>query len=136
MKSMPTYIIEILRELYKSRDWIEVYSFHSKYKLSPIQISESLNFIRERGLAEIERQEGYRLRILPDGVRWIDANAVDLFLTPRAQERWRRLPKRPTNADDAVYLPKMSNLEVDFFAQFAIERRGGSDELLEVDTES
>lgn len=122
MTMLPSYMVEILRDLYEGRDWIDVYSFHLRYRLSPVQVSESLTFLRSEKIAEVDRAEsGYRIKILPGGVQWIDSNISELFLTPRARTGWRRSPLRPSRDKGEMYLPKMSNLEVDFLATLGLE---------------
>ncbi|TPI32011.1 hypothetical protein FJW08_09570 [Mesorhizobium sp. B3-2-1] len=119
MKNYPTFVLEVLREIYRDRGWVEVYQFHKRYRLSPLQMVECVDFLQANEIAAAEHDEaGLRIRLLPQGAAWIDAHAPDLFMRPRADEEWRYVPKRRSRADDAdMYVPRMSNLELDFLTK-------------------
>lgn len=115
----PTFILEILREIYRNRGWVDGYQFHKRYRLSPLQMLESVDFLQANEIAAVEHDEaGLRIRLLPQGVAWIDAHAPELFMRPRADKEWRFVPQRPARTEDLdLYVPRMSSLELDFLTK-------------------
>ncbi|ESZ70683.1 hypothetical protein X727_12800 [Mesorhizobium sp. L103C119B0] len=118
----PTFMVEILKEIYRNRGWIDVYQFHERYRLSPVQVLDGVDFLQANGISAVERSEAsFRIKILPQGIAWIDAHAPELFLSPRADKGWRYSPERPSRAPEDFYVPRMSNLELDFLTKLGEE---------------
>lgn len=105
--------IELLKELY-SKDKIEFYFFHEKYKLSPAQLARALRKFSEKELIEIENN---LVILTKKGREWIFHNRLKLFLSEKSKY-WKNIPeemKQDSLAINELYLPVKKNIDKELF---------------------
>ena len=69
---------ELLLELFRNRDGIDVYRLHQRYMLSPGQLAEALAAFGERGLVEYLNR---RARLTDKGREWLLAGRKEMFFS-------------------------------------------------------
>lgn len=111
-----SYFREVVRSLYKADGWFDLFCLHKEKRLSPAQIAECIDLLTSKGHAELG-ENPLQLRLTPDGYRWVDENAVDLFLRFRADQEWRATPV--AEGPKEPYIPTSSELELDFLTKLA-----------------
>src|SRR5690349_6164861 len=99
---------EILRALFECGDWLDLYTIHEEYLLSPGQLSYAVrNFARDR----IVEADGLLVRLTEHGQKWVFAHRREIFLSDR-HRYWvepfndSALPPMPVTQP---YLPKLKN---------------------------
>jgi hypothetical protein len=102
----------IIRDLYKSNDWVDLYSIHKKYLLSPIQMLDFCQASSEKGIIEIE---GRMARITDFGRIWSIKNRHRIFSSERPWAKGSSYLRKDRRAVEQPYLPKLELLEKDFF---------------------
>ena len=101
--------IELLKWLY-SKDKIEFYFFHEKYRLSPAQLARSLKKFFDLELIEIDN---VLIILTQKGREWIFHNRLKLFLSKKSKY-WKNIPeemKQDTLAINELYLPFKKNID-------------------------
>lgn len=105
--------IELLKELY-SKEKIEMYYFHEKYKLSPAQLGRTIKKFKEAGLIIIDEKN---VILLEKGRKWIIGNRRDLFLNERSKY-WKKIPeqmKQESLAINELYKPDRKKIDKEIF---------------------
>jgi hypothetical protein len=104
---------EILRTMFERGDWLDLYTLHEEFLLSPGQLSNAVrNFARN----EIIEVEGLLVRLTEQGKKWVFAHRREIFLTDR-NRYWAKpfdhdaQPPIPTTQP---YLPKLKNANLKF----------------------
>ena len=105
---------EILRDLFKSKGGCDLYSFHTKYHLSPAQLSRSLGKFLANGVIE---RDGERIFLSDYGRKWVLANRHSIFFFARNMN-WKRTLAYltwKTSDENQPYQLKIGKLQMDFF---------------------
>ena len=104
---------EILKALFESGDWVDLYTLHEEYLLSPGQLSYAVrNFARSK----IVESDGLLVRLTEHGQKWVFAHRREIFLSDR-NRYWAEplddgaLPPMPVAQP---YLPKLKNANLKF----------------------
>lgn len=112
--------IELLRELYLSNEK-DLYFFHEKYKLSPVQLARTLKKFESKELIEIKN----RIIILTEkGRNWIFYNRRMLFLKEKSK-CWKNIPdemKQEHLKINEIYKPNRSTLDKEIFKRLEDEK--------------
>lgn len=108
--------IEFLKELYH-KDRVDLYFFHEKYRLSPAQLSRTLNKFLKMELVVLQ---GNEVLLNETGRMWIIKHRRDLFLGVR-RKYWKEIPdnmvQNAININE-LYLPNKKSLDTELFKNF------------------
>ena len=108
--------IEFLKELY-SQNELDLYFFHEKYRLSPAQLSRTINKFLETGLIDLKENKV----ILNDvGRKWIISHRKKLFLDA-SRRYWKKVPEDMTQdviCINELYKPNRKEIDVELFKIF------------------
>lgn len=102
----------LLREAYNSRDWVDLYSIHKRYLLSPLRLLEVCDELSMRKIIDLE---GNSIRITDEGVRWTVKNRHSVFSSERPWARPSQHVTIPKRKPTDPYLPNLKMVERDFF---------------------
>tara|TARA_R100000789_G_scaffold97449_1_gene99967 strand:- start:173 stop:532 length:360 start_codon:yes stop_codon:yes gene_type:complete len=105
--------IEFLRELYINRS-LNIYFFHEKYKLSPLQLSRTINKFKKIDLIVLENRVVY---LNEKGRDWVFSKRKELFLEERLKY-WKIIPqemKQNSIEINELYNPNRKKLDKEFF---------------------
>lgn len=110
--SIPSYKREVLRKLFSTLDWCDLYQLHVEKLISPAQIAMSLNDLSETGIIETD---GIKARLTDDGRNWVLRNRVALFAN--VDRSWSKpvLKKESALDPSAPYLPRLRSIDKKFF---------------------
>lgn len=105
--------IELLTELY-SKNSLELYFFHEKYKLSPAQLGRTLKKFKDLGLIKLHEKN---VILTEKGSNWIIGNRKKLFLNEKLKY-WKNVPeemKQNSLGINDLYMPNRKNLDNEIF---------------------
>lgn len=105
--------IEILRELI-SKESVDLYCFHEKYKLSPAQLARVINKFIEINLIIVSNNV---ISLTKDGNNWVFKNRKVLFLKER-KKYWKEIPeemKQEKIEINELYKPNRKKLDKELF---------------------
>lgn len=103
---------EILSALFQADDWFDLYKLHEQYQLSPGVVAQTIFFLQERDLLEIE---GMKAKLSEAGKAWVFLNRKSIFYA--ADRNWAQ-PKQNDEAKvdaGSPYMPRMRSLDKKFF---------------------
>ena len=106
----------IIRELYQNRGWINLYSIHLNYLLSPGQMGRS---VRKLLIYQVIEQKGLNIRFNEKGFIWVLKNKKEIFLT-KSNRYWLQLPQDMVKRErekDTPYMPNSGLLSKRFFSR-------------------
>ncbi len=109
---MPSLESIVVRELYKTTDWVDLYQLHKKYLLSPIQLLDFCEKLLEIEVIEIE---GRKARITDFGRKWSVKNRYKIFSSEGPWAKGSPYLQLERRAVEKPYLPKLKLLDKDFF---------------------
>lgn len=117
---------EVIRLLFSSQDWVDLYSLHEGLGLSPAQIVDILERLKAVDLAE---SHDALARLTKAGRDWVLAARGAIFCDIN-KDSWR--PSRAQLFSDATspstpYLPDLQLVDRDFFIEFAFENKADDD---------
>ncbi len=110
--NVPSSKREILHALFQADDWLDLYKLHEQYRLTPGIVAQTVFFLQERDLLEIE---GMKARLSEAGKAWVFLNRKRIFY---ATDRVWVQPKQTdeSRADaNSPYLPRARSLDKKFF---------------------
>jgi len=103
----------VLRHLFSSVDYFDLYALHEKYKLSPGQILAAIAWLSENGYVE---QLGTTARLTAEGREWLVRERFLLFQS--TEKPWDAVPDglrveriRPNEP----YMPDLTQVQRGFF---------------------
>lgn len=102
---------EVIRQLFLSVDWIDLYELHVSYGLSPAQVLDTVERLRS---ADFVEHDGLNARLTPSGREWVRAARFEIFVDN--DFKWRS----PTETERFVtsgepYLPDLTLIDENFF---------------------
>lgn len=107
----------VLRVLFSSGDWVNLYHLHKETLVAPGQIAALLLLMLDRKYCEVE---GLRARITPLGRIWVLENRKQIFCKVHSEWRESSRPDKSTEIQPgSPYLPNLSYLDREFFARRA-----------------
>jgi hypothetical protein len=111
---------EILRLLFKTDAPMELYVFHEKFNLLPVQILKSVRKLLEIQVIKIEA-EGRSIALTEKGKNWTLLNRKNIFMRP-IEMYWKAAPisyTRQKMQPFEPYVPKRRFLSKKFFDTLA-----------------
>jgi hypothetical protein len=114
---------EIIRDLFESNDWVDLFVFHERYMLSAGQLAHTVRMLNDMNLLDIE---SFRVKLNQRGRRWVLANRHDLFLR-EDQRFWARRPVKSWVQEEQLdpatpYMPTTKRLQQRFFLKNRLAR--------------
>jgi hypothetical protein len=103
---------EIIRELFKCQDWLDLYTLHQELLLSPAQVAYTLSELEAKGYSE---SEGTNARLTAEGRRWVLRSRRELFLDVRRPWAKSKLVKEATLEASQPYLPRLGSIDRHYF---------------------
>jgi len=113
MDNYASFEREIIRTLFESQDWVDLFDLHERYMLSPGQLSFAVR--RLKGLGIIETN-GLQVKLNARGRKWVFAHREPLFL--RGNRFWAAQNDQVGDAQLSPlepYMPKLKSIRADFF---------------------
>lgn len=110
--NVPSSKREIVRALFQADSWLDLYKLHEQYQLSPGVIAQTVLFLKERDLLEVE---GMNAKLSEAGKAWVFLNRKRIFY---ATDRIWVQPKQTDEARvdaKSPYLPRTRSLDKKFF---------------------
>lgn len=103
---------EIIRELFKSYDWFDLYSLHVRFLLSPAQVAYAISKLEGDGLVEID---GTNAKLTAQGRGWVLKNRRDLFLNAKRPWAKSKFEKGEKLKAGKLYMPRLRSIDRAFF---------------------
>lgn len=105
---------EILKLLYSSNEWADLYSLHDKYLLSPGQLSNAVRKFEDAGIIESKELE---VKLTLKGRVWLIKHRRAIFMGGHGRP-WAK--PRPEHCQEPIspmqpYLPELENVDQAFF---------------------
>lgn len=103
----------IVRYLLGSEDYLDLYSLHEKYCLSPGQILDATTWLKDSGYID---QIGLKARLTAAGRDWLIAERFSVFQTK--EKPWEEVPEGLTIErvlPNEPYMPDLSQVQRGFF---------------------
>ncbi len=95
----------ILKELYQSNKFMNIYYFHEQYMLSPAQLN---NFIRKYENINVVICNDYSIKLTQYGKNWILKNRNIIF--GKTQKYWSIIPEGMIIKKINLYQPYIPNI--------------------------
>ena len=115
---------EVIRKLYAGEGWIDLYTLHAQYLLSPGQIADIMDRLARAGFVEVE---GIRARMTGKGREWVIAARKIFLATDRST--WRPEADAMLQSELVAgqpYLPDPELVDRGFFVRMGMDNEWDS----------
>lgn len=110
---------EVIRFLFASMDWSDLYDLHIEFRLTPGQVLDIVERLVAANFAELD---GTKARLTSAGRAWI-LEARDSIFRGSRQEPWRpsahEILENPKD-QKSPYMPDLSLVDQEFFIKLAL----------------
>lgn len=112
----------VLRDLYINKQYIDIYTYHTRYNLLPHQIAQCIILLIKKNIIT---KEGNKITITDYGRKWVLANRRVLFLSQRCQY-WKTTRNKGYkdfgDNNNEIRLPNISKIDKSLFTT---NKKGG-----------